>query len=54
MGNMNPTDAAIDTGAECQPILAGFQLTGGLFVLTFPFIEYFKGIWPSRLLPILL
>jgi hypothetical protein len=34
---MENTDAAIDPGAECQPILAGFQLGGGIFLLTFPF-----------------
>jgi hypothetical protein len=36
---MENTDAAIDPGAECQPILAGFQLGGEIFLLTFPFIE---------------
>jgi hypothetical protein len=34
---MENTDAAIDPGAECQPILAGFQLGGEIFLLTFPF-----------------
>jgi hypothetical protein len=39
MGNTDPKDAAIDPGAECQPIPAGFQLDGEIFLLTFPFIE---------------
>jgi hypothetical protein len=39
MENTDATNAAIDPGAECQPILAGFQLGGEIFLLTFPFIE---------------
>jgi len=39
MENTDATDAAIGPGAECQPILAGFQLGGEIFLLTFPFIE---------------
>ena len=33
-----PNDATI-AGAECQRTLAGLQLDGGIFLLTFPFIE---------------
>ena len=37
-GNTDATDSAI-AGAECQRTLAGLQLDGGKFLLTFPFIE---------------